>query len=299
MNIPQDIAVLFSAVFASPRPATKRISAKTISWIVVVAIALGAIVLFNYWASFQPLSTLAYAGIVLALLGLANAAIPFRFLGVRKRRTGALVLLAGLALAVIALLWPAPTIRVAQHKTLFDDVVPEYQFGEKHSVRVHASPEQVMQACREATWGDLNSLNTLMKIRGAALRHPYQDTGAFAPDKRVLDAFLASGYISGSTDQELVMAGGADTQGGKVLAVKDLQEYAALHKPGVVKMAFAFYAEDAGGGWSIVTTETRMAVEGMSTRGPAAYWRLIVPGSGLLRREWLEGIKNRAEGSRK
>ena len=31
-------------------------------------------------------------------------------------------------------------------------------------------------------------------------------------------------------------------------------------------------------------------------RGMAIYWRLIVPESGLLRRQWLEGIKERAEG---
>lgn len=271
---------------------------KAVSWTVVAAIALGAILLFNYWASFQPLATLSYAGIVLAVAGLANVAIPFRFRGLRRRRTGALVMLGGVALALVALFWPAATIRVAHHKTLFDDVVPEYQFGERHTVRVHAGREQVMQAVHEATWGDLKSLNTLLRIRGAVLRHPYREGGAFSPEKRVLDVFTASGYIMGGTDHEIVMAGGADTQAKRVLAVHSLQEYADLHQPGVVKMAFTFYTEDAGGGWSTVTTETRMAVEGGSIREPAVYWRLIVPGSGLLRREWLEGIKRRAEKSR-
>ena len=44
-----------------------------------------AILLFNYWASCQLLATFVYAGIVTALLGLANLALPFRFLGIRKR----------------------------------------------------------------------------------------------------------------------------------------------------------------------------------------------------------------------
>lgn len=268
---------------------------KSVWWTVAAATGLGAVVLFNYWASFQPLSLLAYTGMVLALAGLANVAIPFRFLGVRRRRTGALVFAGGLGLALVALFWPATTIRVAQHKTVFDDTVPEYQFGERHSVRVHARPKQVIEAAREATWGDLRSLATLLKIRGEVLRKPFRDTGAFSPDKRILDAFSASGYVSGGSDREVVMAGGVDTQAKRVLAVHNLQEYADLHKPGVVKMAFTFYADDAGSGWSTVTTETRMAVEGGSSRWPAVYWRLIVPGSGLLRREWLEGIKRRAE----
>lgn len=280
----------------NPPDIAERISGKTLSWTVVVAIALGAIVLFNYWASFQPLATLAYAGIVLAIAGLANVAIPFCFLGVRRRLVGALVFAGGAALAAAALLWPAAMIRVAQPRTVLDDILPEYQFGERHTVRAHARPEQVIQAAREATWGDLESLVTLVKIRGAVLRHPYRETGAFSPDKRILDAFAASGYVSGGSAREVVMAGGVDVQAKRVIAVQSLQEFAGLRKPGVVKMAFTFYAEDAGGGWSTVTTETRMVVVGASSRGPAIYWRLIVPGSGLLRREWLEGIKRRAEG---
>jgi len=56
-----------------------------LSWILLAAITLGAILLFNYWASCQLLAALVYAGIVTALLGLANLALPFRFLGIRKR----------------------------------------------------------------------------------------------------------------------------------------------------------------------------------------------------------------------
>jgi hypothetical protein len=277
------------------RQESKRMSVKAGLWAGVGAIAVGAVLLFNYWASFQPLSTLVYCGLVLALAGLANVAVPFRFLGVRRRGMGALVFAGGVALAFTGLYWPAAMIHVAHHKTLFDDVVPQYQFGEKHSVRVHARPEQAIAAARAATWGDLRSLVTLMKIRGAVSGHPYRDNGAFSVDKRILDAFAASGYVTGGDDDEVVMAGGADTQAGRALAVRSLQAYASFRKPGAVKMAFAFYAEDAGGGWSTLTTETRMVVEDGSSRGPAIYWRLIVPGSGLLRREWLEGIKRRAE----
>jgi len=43
-----------------------------VSWMLLAAIALAIVLLFNYWASLQPLSTLAYSGIVLALAGLAN-----------------------------------------------------------------------------------------------------------------------------------------------------------------------------------------------------------------------------------
>jgi len=119
-------------------------SMKAVAWTLLAAIALAAILLLNYWASYQPLSTLAYSGIVLALCGLANLAFPFRFLGIRKRAVAALILAGGVGLAIAALLWPAPMIRVAQHRTVLDDIMPEYQFFERHSARIHARPQQVM-----------------------------------------------------------------------------------------------------------------------------------------------------------
>jgi hypothetical protein len=269
-------------------------SVKTLSWILLGAISLGAVLLFNYWASFQLLSTLAYAGIIAALLGLANVVFPFRFLGVRKRAAGALILAGGVALTLAALLWPAPMVRVAQHRTSLDGVMPEYQFFEKHSTRIHARPEQVMQAVRQSTFGDMKSLGTLLKIRAAALR--IHDGSNSLQDRRVLEAFSASGYVLGGSEREIVMCGGANLRVGRPLEMHTLQEFADYREPGAVKMAFNFTVEDAGDGWSTVSTETRvLATDDLTRRGMGRYWRLIVPGSGLLRRQWLDGIRRRAE----
>jgi hypothetical protein len=269
-------------------------SIKAVWWTLLTAVALATVLLFNYWASFQPLSTLVYSGIVLAVCGLANLALPFRFLGIRKRAVGALVFAGGAMLALTALLWPAPTIRVAQPRTLLDDVMPEYQFFEKHSARVHARPEQVMQAVRQSTFGDMKSLVTLLKIRAAALR--IHDTGVFLQDKRVLDAFSASGYLSGGSGHEIAMCGVWNVRANRRPEVHTLQEFADYREQGAVKMAFDFNVEEAGEGWSTISTVTRvLALDDSTRRGMGRYWRLIVPGSGLLRRQWLDGIKRRAE----
>ena len=267
-------------------------SFKAVAWTLLAAMAFTTLLLFNYWAAYQPLSMLAYSGIVLALCGLANLAIPFRFLGIRKRAIGALVLVAGVILALTALLWPAPTIRVAQPRTRLDDVMPEYQFFERHSARIHARPEQVVQAVRQSTFGDMKSLVTLLKIRAAALR--LHDTGDFLLNKRVLDAFSESGYLYDGTEHEIVMFGVGNPS--RRPELRSLQEFAAYREQGAVKMAFDFNVKDAGGGWSTISTETRvLALDDFTRRGTGRYWRLIVPGSGLLRRQWLEGIKKRAE----
>jgi hypothetical protein len=273
-------------------------SRKTLSWAVIAGLALGAVLLFNYWASFQPLSTLAYAGLVLALSGLANLVAPFRFLGIRKRAIGALALAAGVVLSFTGLCWPAPTLRADHRDTLLDNAMPEYQFSERHSARVHAKPERVLQAVRQSTFRDMKSLMTLLKIRGAALRH--DDSGAFRQwlDKPVLDSFVASGYVLGGGTREIVACGGANLAAGAPLRTRSVEEFSAYREPRAVKIAFAFYVEDAGDGWSTITAETRVfATDESSRSGLGRYWRLIVPGSGLLRRQWLNGIRQRAEGT--
>ena len=270
-------------------------SIKAVWWALLTAMALALVFLFNYWASFQPLSALAYTGIVLALGGLANLALPFRFLGIRKRSAGALIFAGGVGLAFAALHWPATINRVAQNRTRLDDIMPEYQSSERHSERIHAKPEKVMEAVRQSTVGDLKSLVTLLKIRGAVLRTPVHNIGDLQ-DKRMLDAFTDAQYLSGGSEHEIVMLGVWNVRARRRPEVRALQEFADYREQGGVKMGYNFNVEDAGSGWSTISAETRvLALDDVTRRGLGRYWRLIVPGSGLLRRQWLEGIKRRAE----
>ena len=270
-------------------------SSKTVAWALLTVMTFASVLLFNYWAAYQPLSTLVYAGIVLALCGLANLVIPFRFLGVRKRVIGALGIVSGVALTLAALSWPASTIRVAQPSTRLDEVMPEYQFVERHTVRTQARPEHVMQAIRQSTFGDMKSLATLLKIRGAFVRGSAHDISDLQ-EKRVLDAFAASGYLFANSEREVVTFGVWNAREQRRPDVSTQQEFVNYREGGAVKTAFDFSVQDAGAGWSEISTETRVAALGDATcRGMGRYWRLIVPGSGLLRLQWLEGIKRRAE----
>jgi len=60
-------------------------------------------------------------------------------------------------------------------------------------------------------------------------------------------------------------------------------------------MNFLVTSDERGG--SIVSTETRVYVNDPSAlRRFAVYWRVIHPGSDIIRRMWLRAIKRRAEG---
>jgi hypothetical protein len=65
---------------------------------------------------------------------------------------------------------------------------------------------------------------------------------------------------------------------------------------GFALAAINFRLEDAANGETVLTTETRVyATDASSRKRFAAYWRVIYPGSALIRVMWLRAIRNRAE----
>jgi len=65
--------------------------------------------------------------------------------------------------------------------------------------------------------------------------------------------------------------------------------------PGFAVGTINFLVKPDGPHASLVSTETRVSAGSADARRRfAAYWRLIYPGSALIRREWLRAIERRA-----
>jgi hypothetical protein len=74
------------------------------------------------------------------------------------------------------------------------------------------------------------------------------------------------------------------------------EDFIRLSAPGFAKATINFLVERVGGDVSEVTTETRVfGTDARAARSFAAYWRVIYPGSALIRITWLRAIKARAE----
>jgi hypothetical protein len=98
-----------------------------------------------------------------------------------------------------------------------------------------------------------------------------------------------------TTDRELVfgMAGQPWNNRAVHLTPDEFKQWAA---PESVKIAFNFRIEDAGERDCRVVTETRvLAVDDAARVKMAKYWRLIYPGSGMIRRGMLNAVRVRAE----
>jgi hypothetical protein len=74
------------------------------------------------------------------------------------------------------------------------------------------------------------------------------------------------------------------------------EDFKALREPGFTLASMNFVVDDCRLDGCTVTTETRVYATDMASRRRfAAYWRVIYPGSALIRRMWLRAIAQRAE----
>jgi hypothetical protein len=179
---------------------------------------------------------------------------------------------------------------------VLDEFLPRYDFNEVHSTTTSASPAATMEAIRALTPTEVPVLVVLMALRSIPSvlrgRRP-------ALRGRLLDGFARTGFVPlRETPDGLVfgVVGRFWKPAGEVLRIEPA-EFEAFARPGVAKAAFELRLEPIGGRTRIVT-ETRIATpDEQSRRSFSRYWRVIQPGSALIRRDWLRAIRRRAERS--
>jgi hypothetical protein len=72
--------------------------------------------------------------------------------------------------------------------------------------------------------------------------------------------------------------------------------FKSLSQEGFAKATMNFAVEPQGPEWSLLRTETRVFATDPASRDVfAGYWRVIAPGSVVIRLMWLRAIKVRAE----
>lgn len=178
----------------------------------------------------------------------------------------------GIALVLIAVCWPVRERRVVDAVSHLDAIMPRWQFEERHEIRIAASPDRIFSAIRQVTAGEIRFFRILAAIR--CLGRCRGENILNAPDaKPILDAATRGGFrvLADDAPHELVI-------GTRV----EHQTYAVMN----------FRVEPDGR----LTTETRVfASTDAARRVFTVYWRIIRPGSGIIRRSWLEAIKQRAE----
>jgi hypothetical protein len=162
------------------------------------------------------------------------------------------------------------------------DALPVYHHHERHAIRVAAPPAAALEAARTVSLADLALVRLLLRLRGLGRG------GSSAP---VWDALLAEGFQPFGDDTLVLVGKPWRLRGG----LRRVDDFVAFAEPGYAKMAVDLRATAAGGG-SVLETETRVFLTDRSARRRfAAYWLVVRPFSGLIRRSWLSEAKRRAE----
>ena len=244
-------------------------------------------------------SFLVYFGLALLLTGLVSLLWPLRFLAIGTRRTAAMVAVGGLLLFVLALALPVSEHTVTTPMARLDDWMPRWQIREQHILPVAASPERVFAAIHTVRADDIFLFRTLIAIRRCGETGPESIMNA-PEQKPILDVATQTTFVllAEEAPRELVI-------GTVVVAPPQARVSGRLTpelfqrklQPGVALATMNFLVAPDDHGGSTISTETRIyANSEAALRRFAIYWRVIHPGSDIIRRMWLRAIKQRAEG---
>jgi hypothetical protein len=236
---------------------------------------------------------LVYAGIALGVAGALGIARPASFI-------------AAAAAVVLGLVWPARDRRVAARESRLDELVPVWQFSERHRRRMRVPNERLRTALLAVTAREIAGFRLLTWLRNPPWpgRRREENILAAPPDEPLLAVALRSGFTAlGERPDEVVLGMLVIAPGslGGAAARRRFQDelspdaWPRFDSPGFAKAAMNFRWREDGDGWTEVTTETRIAATDAGARRRFAwYWRLIYPGSSWLRHTWLRAIERRA-----
>ena len=254
-----------------------------------LVVALGAGMLDSYFV---------YFGFALAVAGFISLLRPLRFLYIGTRRLALVVVAFGILVSVATALLPYGEQKAATAATKLDEWMPRWQVAERHTIEIAARPEKVFAAIHAVRADEILLFRTLVAIRRCGTSGP--ESILNPPEELpLLDVATRTSFILLTDDapREIVV-------GTVVAAPRDARATGKLEpdlfrknlRPGVALATMNFLVAPNGPAGSTVTTETRIYANTPAVlRRFGVYWRIIHPGSDLIRRMWLRAIAQRAE----
>ena len=233
-----------------------------------------------------------YAGVGMLLIGVALIIRPVPPLGISTRPRAAVVTVIGFLVGIAALHLPTIQTRAATPSTKLDEVTPVWQFREFHSRHIAAPPAEVYAALRRVRADDILLFQTLTWIRRGGREAPPSVLNA-GSERPIIDVALTSGFVLLADDppHEIVIGAIVDAPAG---APRPRGAEIIRHPPPGYSAATMNFRLVPDGTGTRVSTETRVySKSGPTTRRFARYWRVIYPGSAIIRRMWLRAIETR------
>jgi hypothetical protein len=188
---------------------------------------------------------------------------------------------------------------------LLDDYLPEFDVRTSYAVRIVASPERVYASLRTANFDQWGLTRALYALRALPTfpTAPRDTWGRFREElvrqRFTLEDMLAGGFtlLAARPPEELVLGSvGRFWRARGELCATSPAHFREPAPPGTAKAAWNFAVVRHSDGVTELRTETRVLCADVTTRRRfRAYWTLIRPFSGLIRREMLAAVRSAAE----
>jgi hypothetical protein len=240
-------------------------------------------------------SAVVYSGLVLTCVGLLALVRPLSTPLLASRLRGLVLAVTGLSVSTAGLLLPAFDARPVHASTRLDEFAPLWQFHEVHTIRIAAPPARVFEAIRQVRADEIAFFQTLTWIRRGGRPMPPGILNA-ASTRPLLDVATGSEFIWLAVDPPRELVVGVIVGRPAGVRLRATPALIMAPPPGFSVATMNFRVTPDGPGGSLVSTETRVCAGSAGARRQfAAYWRVIYPGSSLIRRMWLRAIERRAK----
>ncbi len=186
--------------------------------------------------------------------------------------------------------------------TLLDEVMPEFEHTELHDLWLDTDPATAYQTLSATTVREVRLITPLMAVRSlpAFLSGRGMKKGRDTAGKKTVFAALESGgfvRLAEKLEREIVYGVIGRfwklTDNAPLRSVQERDTFITFSEPGYAKAVMSFIVRAEGRGTRILTETRIQTTDAVSSRSFRRYWRLVQPGSGLIRRSWLAAVRRR------
>ena len=175
-----------------------------------------------------------------------------------------------------------------------DELLPSYDVAAQYDILVQASPADTVAAIERTNFSESRLTRLLLRLRALGRRHLDVETGTQA--ERLLRVGFAKLAVVPEKEIVFGVVGRFWRPDGGVITGLSAEEIIAFHTEGYAKAVWNFAVVAESEQMTRVITETRIQAFGWSARWKfRAYWLLVGPFSGIIRKEILELVKQNAE----
>src|SRR4051795_1545102 len=182
--------------------------------------------------------------------------------------------------------------------SLLEQFMPRFDTRSQHAIEVHAPAHAVFAAVEAVSAKEVRFLRELEFIRALPRLAATARLDVPTVDAPLLLSFTRGAVLLGARPPEEILAGAIGRfwrlAGNEPVVFGSPEEFLTFTEPGFAKAVVGFRLDPRGAA-ILLTTETRfVATDEATHRLMSRYWRIIRPGSNLIRTEWLRAIRRRA-----